>query len=60
MPTDTSLELTSTKCFKDDTARIKRLGEVLEARERTGFSSQHTLSRALDALERELAKAEAA
>ena len=50
--------LTAARCFKVDAPRIQRLGEILEAKERAGFASQHTLSRALDALERELAAVE--
>ena len=54
---DTQIEkpaMTQTKCFRDDTARIKALGDRLEASERTGFSSQHVISRALDALAEKL------
>jgi hypothetical protein len=54
MPTDTTLELSKATCFKDDLARMKRLGESLEAKEKAGFAQQHTVARALDALEREL------
>lgn len=54
MPTDTDLDLTKTNCFKGDLARIKRAGEALEVLEKAGFSSQHTVSRAIDALYREL------
>jgi hypothetical protein len=52
MPTDTDLELTKTACFRGDVARIKRFAEILEAREKAGFSSQHVVTRALDALEK--------
>ena len=58
MPTDTDLELTKTSCFKADLARIRALGERLEVLDKAGFSNQHTVSRALDALEREVAAEE--
>ena len=60
MPTDTDLELTKTSCFKADLARIRALGERLEVLEKAGFSSQHTVSRALDVLEREVTALEQA
>lgn len=54
------LDLTAARLFKTDAPRIQRLGGILEARERASFASQHTLSRALDALEKELAAETAA
>lgn len=54
MPTNTVPELSKTSCFKDDLPRIQRLCEVLEARERRGYSSHHVVSLMLDTLEAEL------
>lgn len=60
MDSATDLEITTVKCFKGDLPRVKRLGERLETLERAGFANQHTISRALDALDRETAAADAA
>lgn len=56
MESATDLDLTTVKCFKGDLSRVKRLGERLEAENPAGGSiyNQHTINRALTALEREL------
>lgn len=46
--------LTQTRCFKEDTSLIASISEILEARERAKFNSEHVLHRALLTLKREL------
>lgn len=48
MPFDTELELTKVTCYRSDLPRIRELGEKLEILERAGFSSQHSLSYAVN------------
>lgn len=46
--------LTQTRCFKDDTTVIAQLSEILEAREKAKFNSEHVVHRALAVLRRDL------
>jgi hypothetical protein len=60
MPTDTDTEVTKTACFRGDIGRIKELGERIGADIAATLYSQHVVTRALDALKREIDAADAA
>lgn len=47
--------LTQARCFKEDTPEIQRLSEILEAREKARFNTEHVIHWALAALAEKLA-----
>lgn len=54
MITEKDLEITTVKCYDIDRPRIKTLGQRLKLLERGSSSQPYTISRALDALNREI------
>jgi hypothetical protein len=46
--------MTQVRVFKDDTAEIARLGEILESSEKAKFNTEHVVHRALAALAEKL------